>query len=154
MCRAELSDLRDGSGDRRDPGTIRQEGSPGSQAGVVRAGPVLKSDRGEARGPDGRNQGRSRAAKTEGGTPGIGPATEGRHGMSLVPPKRTFREGMSDQHYGRTLRKRRNRSWWEKDYTSLDRSRGTGSASWMIRDPGCSFWLRGLGGSGVVRRTS
>ena len=41
-----------------------------------------------------------------GGTPGIGPATEGRHGMSLVPPKRTFREGMSDQRYGRTLGKR------------------------------------------------
>ena len=44
--------------------------------------------------------------KTVGGTPGIGPATEGRHGMSLVPPKMTFREGMSDQRYGRTLGKR------------------------------------------------
>ena len=106
MCRAELLDLGDGGGDRRDPGTIHQEGSPGSQAGGVRAGPVLKSNGGEARGPDGRNQGRSRAAKAVGGTPGIWPATEGRHGMSLVPPKRTFREGMSDQRYGRTLGKR------------------------------------------------
>ena len=57
--RAKLSDLGDGGGDRRDPGTIHQEGSPGSQAGGVRAGPVLKSDGGEARGPDGRDQGRS-----------------------------------------------------------------------------------------------
>ena len=91
---------------RRDPGTIHQEGSQGSQAGGVRTGPVLKSDGGEARSPDGRNQGRSRAAKAVGGTPGIGPATEGGHGMSLVPPKRPFREGMSDQRYGRTLGKR------------------------------------------------
>ena len=105
MRRAELSDLGDGGGDRRDPGTIHQEGSPGSQGGV-RTGPVLKSDGGEARGPDGGNQGRSRAAKAVGGTPGIGPATEGGHGMSLVPPKRPFRERMSDQRYGRTLGKR------------------------------------------------
>ena len=48
MCRAELSDLGDGGGDRRDPGTIHQEGSPGFQAGGDRAGPVLKSDGGEA----------------------------------------------------------------------------------------------------------
>ena len=60
--RAELSDLGDGGGDRRDPGTIHQEGSPGSQAGGVRYGPALKSDGGKARGPDGGNQGRSRAA--------------------------------------------------------------------------------------------
>ena len=106
MRQAELSDLGDGGGDRRDPGTIHQEGSPGSQAGGVRTGPVLKSDGGEARGPDGRNQGRSRAGEAVGSTPGIGPATEGGHGMSLVPPKRPFREGISDQRYGRTLGKR------------------------------------------------
>ena len=101
MRRAELSDLGDGGGDRRDPGMIHQEGSPGSQAGGVRTGPELKSDGGEARGPVGGNQGRPRAAKAVGGTPGIGPATEGGHGMSLVPPKRPFRERMSDQRYGR-----------------------------------------------------
>ena len=105
MRPAELSDLGDGGGDRRDPGTIHKEGSPGSQGGV-RNGPVLKSDGGEARGHDGGNQGRSRAAKAVGGTPGIGPATEGGDGMSLVPPKRPFRERMSDQRYGRTLGKR------------------------------------------------
>ena len=55
----KLSDLGDGGGNRRDPGTIYQESSPGSQAGGVRASPVLKSDGGEARGPDGRDQGRS-----------------------------------------------------------------------------------------------
>ena len=66
VCRAELSDLGDGSGDRRDPGTMHQEGSPGTQAGGVRAGPVLKSDGGKARGPDGGNQGRSRAAQNSG----------------------------------------------------------------------------------------
>ena len=59
MCRAKLSDLGDGGIDRRDPGMIHQEGSPGSQAGGVQAGPVLKSDGGEVRGPDGRDQGRS-----------------------------------------------------------------------------------------------
>ena len=59
VYRAKLSDLGDGGGDRRDPGTIHQEGSPGSQAGGVLAGPVLKSDGGEARYPDGRDQGRS-----------------------------------------------------------------------------------------------
>ena len=37
---------------------------------------------------------------------GVGPAKEGGHGMSLVPPKRPFRERMSDQRYGRTLGKR------------------------------------------------
>ena len=41
-----------------------------------------------------------------GGTPGIWPATEGGHGMSLLPPKRPFRERMSDQRYGKTLGKR------------------------------------------------
>ena len=86
MRQAELSDLEDGGGDRRDPGTIHHEGSPGSQAGGVRYGP--------ARGPDGGNQGRSRAAETVCGTLGIGPPTEGGHGMSLVPPKRPFRERM------------------------------------------------------------
>ena len=55
MRQAELSDLGDGGGDRRDPGTIHREGSRGSQAGRVRTGPVLKSDGGEARGPDGVN---------------------------------------------------------------------------------------------------
>ena len=106
MRRAELSDLGDGSGDRRDPLTIHQEGSPGSQTGGVRYGPALKSDGGKARGPDGGNQGRSRAAEAVGGTLGIGPATEGGHGMSLVPPKRPFRERMPDQRWGRTLGKR------------------------------------------------
>ena len=106
MSRAELSDLGDGGEDRRDPGTIHQEGSPGSQARGVRYGPALKSDGGKARGPDGGNQGRSRAAEAVGGTPGIGPATKGGHGMSLVPPKRPFRERMPDQRYGRTLGKR------------------------------------------------
>ena len=40
-----------------------------------------------------------------GGAPGIGPATEGGHGVSLVPSEGPFREGMPDQH-GRTLGKR------------------------------------------------
>ena len=65
----------------------------------VRAGSVLEGHGGETRGPDGRDQGRSGTEKTVGGTPGIGPATEGRHGMSLVPPKRALREGVPDQHY-------------------------------------------------------
>ena len=99
MRRAKLSDLGDGGGNRRDPGTIYKESSPGSQAEGVRASSVLGSDGGEARGPDGRDQGRSRAEKTVGGTPRIGPATEGRHGMSLVPPKRTLCEGVPDQRY-------------------------------------------------------
>ena len=106
MRRAKLSNLGDGDGDRRDPGTIHQEGSPGPQAGGVRYGPALKSDGGKARGPDGGNQGRSRAAEAVGGTPGIGPATKGGHGMSLVLPKRPFRERMPDQNYGRMLGKR------------------------------------------------
>ena len=46
-----------------------------------------------------------RPAGAVGGTPVIGPATKGRHGMSLVPPKRPFRERMPDQRYGRTLGK-------------------------------------------------
>ena len=54
--RAKLSDLGDGGGNRRDPGTIYKESSPGSQAGGVRASPVLKGDGGEARGPDGRDR--------------------------------------------------------------------------------------------------
>ena len=87
-----------------------------------------------------------------------------------VPPKRSFRERVPDQRYGRTLGKRtvaavaidggprrvrrqRSRSRWEMDYTSLDGSRGTGSASWSIRDPGCPSWLHGHGGNGVARRT-
>ena len=56
MRLAKLSDLGDGGGNRRDPGTIYQESSPGSQAGGVRASPVLKGNGGEARGPDGRDQ--------------------------------------------------------------------------------------------------
>ena len=40
-----------------------------------------------------------------GGTPGIRPASEGRHGVSLVPSEGPFREGMPHQH-GRTLGKR------------------------------------------------
>ena len=155
MRRAELSDLGDGGGDRRDPGTIHQECSPGSQAGGVRYGPALKSggNGGKARGPDGGNQGQSRAAEAVGGTPGIAPATKGGHGMSLVPPKRPFCERMPDQHYGRTLGKRtvaavaidagpqEGAATEEMDYTSLDGSRGTGSASWSTQDPGCPFWL-------------
>ena len=58
MRRAELANLGDGGGDRRDPGTIHQEGSPGPQVGGVRYCPGLKSDGGKARGPDGGNQGR------------------------------------------------------------------------------------------------
>ena len=72
----------------------------------VRYGPALKSNGGKARGPDGGNQGRSRAAEAVGGTPGFGPATEGGHRMSLGPPKRPFRERMPDQRWGRTLGKR------------------------------------------------
>ena len=86
-------------GNRRDPGTIYKKSSLGSQAGGVPAGSVLEGHGGEARGPDGRDQGRSGAEKTVGGTPGNGPVTEGRHGMSLVPPKRTLREGVPDQRY-------------------------------------------------------
>ena len=33
------------------------------------------------------------------------------------------------------------------------RIKGTGSASWSIRDPGCPSWLHGHGGNGVARRT-
>ena len=55
--RAKLSDFGDGGGNRRDPRTIYKESSPGSQAGGVPASSVLKSDGGEARGPDGRDQG-------------------------------------------------------------------------------------------------
>ena len=44
----ELSDLGDGGGDRRDPGTIHQEGSPGSQAGGVRYGPAPMGEKLEA----------------------------------------------------------------------------------------------------------
>ena len=60
---------------------------------------------GEAGGPDGRDQGRSGTEKTVGRLPGNGPATEGGHGMSLVPPKRTLRKGVPDQHNRRTLGK-------------------------------------------------
>ena len=34
----------------------------------------------------------------------------------------------------------------------LGGSRGTGSAFWSTQDPGCQFWLRGLGGNGVVQK--
>ena len=58
--RADLSDLGDGGGDRRDPGTIHQEG--------VRYGPALKSDGGKTRGPDGGIQGQKQwAARRESG---------------------------------------------------------------------------------------
>ena len=60
---------------------------------------MLEGYGGEARGPDGRDQGRPGAEKTVGGTPGNGPAREGRHGMSLVPPKRTLREGAPNQRH-------------------------------------------------------
>ena len=75
MRRAKLLDLGNGGGNRRDPGTIYKESSPGSQAGGVRASSVLEGHGGEARGPDGRDQGRSGAEKTVGGMPGNGPAT-------------------------------------------------------------------------------
>ena len=91
MRQAKLSDLGDGGGNRRNPGTIYKESSPGSQAGGVRASSVFEGHGREDQGPDGRDQ--------VGGTPGIGPATEGRHGMLLVPPKRTLREGVPDQRY-------------------------------------------------------
>ena len=88
--RAKLSDLGDGERNRRDPGTIYKESSPGSQAGGVRASSVLEGNGGEARGPDGRDQGRSRAEKTVGGMPEIGPATEGRHGIHSCHQKGHF----------------------------------------------------------------
>ena len=97
--KAKLSDLGNGGENRRDPGTIYKKSSPGSQAGGVRAGSVLEDHGREARGPGGRDQGRSGAEKTVGGTPGNGPATEGRHGMSLVPSKRTLHKGVPDQRY-------------------------------------------------------
>ena len=87
---------RTSSSYQRDPGTIYKESSQGSQAGGVRASSVFEGHAEEALGPDGRDQGRLGAEKTVGGTPEIGPATEGRHGMSLVPPKRTLREGVPD----------------------------------------------------------
>ena len=92
MHRAKLSDLGDGGGNHRDPGTAYKKGRPGSQAGGVQNGSVLEGHGGEARGPDGRDQGRPVAEKTVGGTPGNGLATKGRHRMSLVPPKKTLRE--------------------------------------------------------------
>ena len=76
------------------------------KAGGVRNSTVLEGHGGEARGPDVRDQGRLGAEKTVGSTPGNGPATEGRHGMSLVPPKRTLRDGVPDQRNRRTLGKR------------------------------------------------
>ena len=76
-----------------------KKSSPGSQAGGVRTGSVLEGHGGEARGPDGRDQGQPGAEKTVGGTLGKGPATEGRHGMSLMPPKRTLREEVPDQRH-------------------------------------------------------
>ena len=49
------------------------------------------------------------------------------------------------------MRRQRNRSWWETDYTSLSGSKGTGSASWSIQDPdvnsGCAD-LEELGSCG------
>ena len=54
--RAKLSDLGDGGGSRRDPGTIYKESSLGSQAGAVRASSVFEGHGGEARGPDGRSR--------------------------------------------------------------------------------------------------
>ena len=97
--RAKLSDLGDGGGNRRDPGTVYKKISPGSQAGGVRTGSVLEGHGGEARGPDRRDQGRPGAEKTVGSTPGNGPTTEGRYGMSLVPPRRTLCEGVPDQRH-------------------------------------------------------
>ena len=44
--------------------------------------------------------------KTVGCSLGNGPATESRHGMLLVSPKRTLRKGVPDQHNRRTLGKR------------------------------------------------
>ena len=67
--RAKLTDLGNGSVNRRDPGTIYKESSPGSQTRGVRAGSILEGHGREARGPDGRDQGRSGAEKTVGGTP-------------------------------------------------------------------------------------
>ena len=99
MRRAKLSDLGNGGGNRGDPGTIYKESSPGPQTRGVRAGSVLEGHGGEARGPDGRDQGRSGTEKTVGGTPGIWPAPEGIHGMSLVPPKRALCEGVPDQRF-------------------------------------------------------
>ena len=144
MRRVELSDLGDGGGDHSDPGTIHQEGSPSSQAGGVRTGPVLKSNGGKAQGPDGGNQGRSRAAKAVGGTPGIGPATEVRHGMSLLPPKRPFRERMSDQCYGRTLGK------WTVAAVTIDAGPQEGAATEESVMVGNGLYLPGrIEGNGV-----
>ena len=106
MRRAKLSDPGDGVENRTDPRTVYQKGRLGSQAGGVRNSTIPEGHGGEAQGPDGRDQGRSGTEKTVGGTPGNGPATDGRHGMSLVPPKRTLCSGVPDQRNRRKLGKR------------------------------------------------
>ena len=63
------------------------------------------------------------------------------------------RECTTNAMEGRSGNGQRSRSRWEMDYTSLNGSRGTESASWLIRDPGCPSWLHGHGGNGVARRT-
>ena len=76
-----MSDLGDGGRNHRDPRKVYQQGSPGSQTGGVQNSTVPEGHGGEARGPDGRDQGRSGTEKTVGGTPGNGPAQEGGYGF-------------------------------------------------------------------------
>ena len=101
--------------------------------------------------------------KAVGGAPRIGPATEGGHGVSLVPSEGPFREGMPDQH-GRTLGKRTvaavamDAGPQEESVTIgnglylLGRIGGNG-VSFLV-DQGCPSWRHAHRGNGAARRTS
>ena len=55
------------------------------------------------------------------------------------------RECPANATEGRSGNGQKSRSWRGTDFISPCGSRGTGSASWSIRDPGRQFWLHGLG---------
>ena len=78
-----------------------------------------------------------------GGTPRVGPATKGGHGVSLVPSEGPFREGMTDQH-GRTLGKR------TVDAVAIDAGPQEGAATEESVTIGNGLYLLGrIGGNGV-----
>ena len=81
--------------------------------------------------------------KAVGGAPRIGPATEGGHGVSLVPSEGPFREGMPDQH-GRTLGKRTVAA------VAIDAGPQEGAATEESVTIGNGLYLLGrIGGNGV-----
>ena len=78
-----------------------------------------------------------------GGAPRIGPASEGRHGVSLVPSEGPFREGMPHQH-GRTLGKRTVAA------VAIDTGPQEGAATEESVTIGNGLYLLGrIGGNGV-----